>query len=396
MSVVVTDRCRRRNATIEDMGSLRWRPAARYCDDGRRKLAFQSRCRGQGLYTCHRKQHGTLGVVTLGGCRMRPHAQTGSSASNNRSKTSATEKVISTLLSMSSVPYASYIPRPRTWLHDMLPEVKLLWIVGILFLVAKASSSSFRLAMTAMMAFVTMVSFPERLWKSQLLRVVGISLIVLVLTACGSDGVAPVLSGGRAPLSEIVPDSVTSPMYPSYRYTVLHLGIFSITKRSLALSVTLFSIMCMTLQAASICLVTTPPERMALAVKRAISPLALVGLPVHRLYIMLLLSFRFMSTVFEEMRNLVLALASRGVDWSQMGGLGTINVVLKTATTLFTRLFKKSDTIADAMMARGFVDPEHHAIYSEKEDTSPGGRILVNVLSIAGFFLCMYTSTVMI
>lgn len=320
---------------------------------------------------------------------------------NRRKKESgsAAKNVISTLLSMSSVPFASYVPKPRTWLHDVLPEVKLLWIVGILFLLAKASSSSFRLVMTGMMALITIVSFPARLWKPQLARVVGVSLIVLVLTACGSDGVAPVLSGGRAPLQDIMPEGHISSMYPSYRYTVLHLGICSVTKRSLALAVTLFSIMCMTLQAASICLVTTSPERMALALKRALSPLGLLGFPVHSLYIMLLLSLRFMSTVFEEMKHLVLALASRGVDWGAMGGLGTVNIALKTATTLFTRLLKKSDTIAEAMMARGFSDPSHHMVHAFEQETPTGAviqRVMINAAAIAVFFFCVVLSKRMI
>lgn len=310
---------------------------------------------------------------------------------------SAAKNVISTLLSMSSVPFASYVPKPKTWMHDVMPEVKLVWIVGILFLLAKASSSSFRLAMTGMMALITILSFPARMWKPQLARVIGLSLIVLVLTACGSDGVAPVLSGGRAPVADIIPESHAASLYPSYRYTVLNLGIFSITKRSLALAVTLFSIMCMTLQAASICLVTTPPEQMALALKRALSPLSLLGLPVHRLYIMLLLSLRFMSTVFEEMRNLVLALASRGVDWGQMGGLGTINIALKTATTLFIRLFKKSETISEAMMARGFSDPSQHMVYSSREEETPLiHRVMINAISMAVFLFCVFLSKTMV
>lgn len=310
---------------------------------------------------------------------------------NTGKKGLAAKNVISTLLSMSSVPFASYVPRPRTWLHDMLPEIKLMWIVGILFLVAKTSSSTFRLALTGMMALVTMLSFPVRVWKPQLVRVAGVSLIVFVLTACGSDGVAPVLSGGRAPVVDIIPQGQVSSMYPTYRYTVLHLGICSITKRSLALAVTLFSIMCMTLQAASMCLVTTPPEQMARALKRALSPFALLGLPTHRLYIMVLLALRFMSTVFEEMRNLVLALASRGVDWGQMGGLGTVNIVLKTATTLFTRLFTKSETIAEAMLARGFSDPSHHMVYSPEETGK--GTPYINMASILVFGICLYLSS---
>lgn len=51
------------------------------------------------------------------------------------------------------------------------------------------------------------------------------------------------------------------------------------------------------LQSASLCLVTTPPERMAEAVGRALGPLRWVGVPVSELVLTVLLALRFMGTV---------------------------------------------------------------------------------------------------
>lgn len=314
-------------------------------------------------------------------------------------------KVMSTLLAMSSVPYSSYVPQPRTFLHYMMPEIKMLWIVGILFIMAKASSSSFRLGLTGIIMLVTMLTFPRRLWKPQLLRVLAVSSLIFVFTACGSDGVAPVLSGGRAPVMDDLPGSLaaSSDIVPKYRYTVLNLGILSITKRSFALAVTLFSLTCITLQTASMCLVTTPPERMAAALETAMAPLRLFGAPVHKIYIMLLLSLRFLSTVFEEMRNLILGLASRGIDWSQLGGLGTLNIVLKTGTALFKRLFKRSETIATAMIARGFSNASDHRVFTlsavdadtDADDSGvprQGFHLFVNAVSLFAFIACLITA----
>jgi energy-coupling factor transporter transmembrane protein EcfT len=314
-------------------------------------------------------------------------------------------KVMSTLLSMSSVPYSSYVPQPRTFLHYMMPEIKMLWLVGILFVMAKASSSSFRLGFTGIIMLVTMLTFPRRLWKPQLLRVLAVSSLIFVFTACGSDGVAPVLSGGRAPGMDDLPGTLaaSSDIVPKYRYTVLNLGIFSITKRSFALAVTLFSLTCITLQTASMCLVTTPPERMAAALETAMAPLRLFGAPVHKIYIMLLLSLRFLSTVFEEMRNLILGLASRGIDWSQLGGLGTLNIVLKTGTALFKRLFKRSETIATAMVARGFSNASDHRVFTlsaadadtDADDSGvprQGFHLFVNAVSLFAFIACLITA----
>lgn len=307
----------------------------------------------------------------------------------------ASERIMTSLLTMSSVPYTSYVPRPRTFLHNVVPEIKLVWVLGMLFIVAQASSSEFRLAMAAMIGAITVISFPKRIWKPQLVRVLAVSAFVCLLTACGSDGVPPVVSGGRAPPLQQQVYTDLQGLYPSYRYTILNLGICSITKRSLALAITLFSLTCITLQSASICLVTTPPEAMALALKRFLSPLGWIGFPVHRMYIMLLLSLRFLATVFEEMRNLILALASRGVDWSQMGGVGTLSLLVRLGTRLFRVLFRKSEAITDAMLSRGFRDPSQHIIYTTRDAHGLLQMIAVNSLAVIVFALCFACSYAM-
>ena len=308
-----------------------------------------------------------------------------------KGKNSRAENVIGSLLDMSSVPYSTYVPRPVTFLHRVMPELKVLWVVGLLFLLA-TGSLRFRLVMTLLVCCISVVALPERLWKPQLLRVGVLSLLVLVMAACGSDGVPPVVSprtvsagydvtagigGSMAQLSSLV---------PSYRYTVLNLGIFSVTKRSFALAVTLSSLTLVTLQTASLSLVSTSPERMAAALRTFLYPLSLLGVPVQHIYIMLLLSLRFMATVFEEMRNLVLAIAARGIDWSLLGGFGTVNVAIKTCTKLFKTLMKRSDTIAAAMTARGFSDPSMHRIHVIPQ--SDGLLTVSNACCVGLFLIC--------
>src|SRR6056297_1979820 len=49
----------------------------------------------------------------------------------------ASERIMTSLLTMSSVPYTSYVPGPRTFLHNVVPEIKLVWVLGMLFMVAQ-------------------------------------------------------------------------------------------------------------------------------------------------------------------------------------------------------------------------------------------------------------------
>lgn len=138
---------------------------------------------------------------------------------------------------------------------------------------------------------------------------------MLFFTACGSDGVAPVLTGGRAVPMDPAPMGLPSsiPNAPGYSYTLVNLGILSVTKRSWALATTLFSLTSMTLTTASITLLTTPPEKLAMSLKHLLFPLRIVGVQVHTLFLMTLFSLRFMAVVFEESRHLVRVLLLGGI-----------------------------------------------------------------------------------
>ena len=201
----------------------------------------------------------------------------------------------------------------------------------------------------------------------------------------------------------------------SYSYTLFHCGFITITRRSLALAVAFAGMSFVALQSArcagcrrrragraiaaapcgswpprpgccssftpmslalprarvprglpasacSLCLVSTPPERMALAVGRVLAPLGLLGLPVRELVLTVLLSLRFMATVFEEARNLCLGLASRGVDWRLQGFRGGAALFIAAGTKLFSNLMARCDAIAQAMAARGFAGPAEHRL----------------------------------
>ena len=180
-----------------------------------------------------------------------------------------------------------------------------------------------------------------------------------------------------------LPGSLSDVVSNSYRYVVLNLGPFSVTKRSLTLAITLSGLTFVALQCASLCLVTTPPERMALAVSRALKPFGIFGVPVKELMLTVLLALRFMATVFEEARNLCLGLASRGIDWALLGGRGTLGLAVSTAGRLFSNLLARSENIATAMVARGFQGPELHELHLVGEEQGQGRRRLMDLLTIA-------------
>jgi general transcription factor 3C polypeptide 2 len=65
---------------------------------------------------------------------------------------------------------------------------------------------------------------------------------------------------------------------------------------------------------------------MAMGLRLLLAPLRVLGAPVDEIGLTLLLSLRFMSLVFDEMRNLCLGLAARAVPWKQLPPMAGIQV----------------------------------------------------------------------
>lgn len=79
---------------------------------------------------------------------------------------------------------SSYVPEPKTFLHHASAEVKQLWTVAVLLLMARASAPV-RLAIVGMLALATVAALPRRLWEPQLLRLGGLCGVLFFFTLIG-------------------------------------------------------------------------------------------------------------------------------------------------------------------------------------------------------------------
>ncbi len=256
-----------------------------------------------------------------------------------------------------------------------------LWLVAIYILIARATPW-LRVGIAACIAALTMLTLPRRLWAAQLKRLTLICGLIFAFTAIGADGVPPLLQARALPngmegLPAVSPES-------AYNYVILNLGIITITRRSINLAVTAAALTFCALQSASLCLITTPGEEMAVALQRWLAPLRVLRVPTQRIGVTLLLSLRFMSLVFEEVRNLCLGLAARGVDWRAQGGRGSLEVSARLLVRLFANLFQRSENIAQAMVVRGFLGPEQHHLYMMRVNAASPVANVVALLVLAG------------
>ena len=238
------------------------------------------------------------------------------------------------------------------------------------------------------------------------------------------------------------------------------------------------------MQAASLVLVTTPAESLAMGLRTALRPLRFVGVPVQvrslwqpalpclqqraaclqgsseapaeqpqgpclrmvcwqawparpssclpsrqrhpprrgaqEITLTLLLSLRCLGLVFEDLRNLVLGLAVRGVDWSQTNALlvgaalskrrraactagrdtsdqqapncACLQVASRLASRLLQKLVQRSENMAVAMQARGFSSVREHSIHPVEQPGSLQALLAAYASLVVGGLACWQLS----
>ncbi|GAX78117.1 hypothetical protein CEUSTIGMA_g5559.t1 [Chlamydomonas eustigma] len=313
---------------------------------------------------------------------------TGPISGDKEEKTPVQQRILNGILGISNVPYSSYVPSPETFLHRVDARVKQLWLVAVYFMVAR-SSPVVRVCIAGAVALASVAVLPPRLWRSQLTRLGILCSVLMMMTALFSDGLPPVLQP-RDPPPLIYSEPGLPPLQPTgYNYVVLHVWFITITQRSINLALTVGALTFTALQSASLCLVTTPGEEMAEGLRWWLSPLKSLGVPVQEIALTLLLSLRFMSLVFEEVRNLCLGLASRGVDWAAHGNGGSLQLLGRLSARLFGNLFHRSENIAQAMVARGFTGPADHSMYMTRINRPSW---VANLLTIMLLFFFLFIS----
>lgn len=255
----------------------------------------------------------------------------------------------------------------------------------MLYVVIARASPLFRLAVAGCVAALSAACLPRRLWAGQMKRLCFICGLIFTFTVLGSDGVPPLLQAHSVPPALEGMSARLAPDAP-YSYVLADLKLITVTRRSVNLAITAASLTFCALQSASLCLVTTPGEEMATALGRWLAPLRPLGVPTRRVALTLLLSLRFMSLVFEEVRNLCLGLAARGVDWRAQGTRGSLVVLGRLVARLFGNLLARADKIAQAMVVRGFLGPQRHRLYLMRSNPTSAVANLV-ALALLGALL---------
>ncbi|KAK9933517.1 hypothetical protein M0R45_020714 [Rubus argutus] len=245
-------------------------------------------------------------------------------------KTLGADKVLRLISGATASPICQYVSEPVTFLHSLDPRIKLVWLLALVVLPAR-SHIILRFGLVIYLAILSIWILPRHAWMDQL---------------------------GRGPLQ--------------------------LTRKGLSVASTAACLTFTVFQSASLCLTTTTPEELAFALRWFMLPLTHLGVPVAEIILTLMLSLRFISLVFDEVRNVALGIVSRRIDWQQLTVVETIDVFFAYFRRIFKNIFGHSEQISQAMIARGFRgDCNTHKMYL-LSDPSIGIADVVSLLCLAG------------
>lgn len=222
----------------------------------------------------------------------------------------------------------------------------------ICILVAARGSIQTRFAMSMGVLLLSLICLPKQYRDSQLMNVIKLSLFVAFCTLLASDSV-------NVPIQERMPTAEVMGLSPleessKYRYVLLNLGILKITRRSMRLAAAAASLQFSTIQTAVLCLTTTSPEQLTSALMWFMKPLKLCGVKIEELGLSVLLAFRFLGLIFEEIQNLCKGMLARRLPWKDMNTVAKMDIITNLISKALGNLLEKCNQIAKSMMARGY------------------------------------------
>ncbi|MCK5761762.1 MAG: energy-coupling factor transporter transmembrane protein EcfT [Candidatus Izimaplasma sp.] len=118
---------------------------------------------------------------------------------------------------------------------------------------------------------------------------------------------------------------------------------------------------------------TTKPTDLNLGLEKILKPLNLIKINSEEIALIISIALRYIPTLLDEANKIMLAQASRGVDFSEGKLKDKVMQIISLLVPMFIISFKRSDDLANAMEARSFVPGRPrtriHVLSWENRDT---------------------------
>ena len=228
-------------------------------------------------------------------------------------------------MSFDKIALGQYVPAESP-VHALDPRLKILMTITVMAAIfATFGLTGFFLWGAALVAFTKLSKIPFRVVlasaKPVIILVVFTSLLHLFITPG-----TPIVRAGPLSISQ---EGAAAAVKMSLR--LLYLVMF-----------------------ASLLTLTTTPAKISDGLESLLSPFKRVGLPAHEISMMITIALRFIPTLFEETGRIIKAQKSRGAEFETGSLIKRAKAYIPVLIPLFVIIFKRADSLASAMEARGY------------------------------------------
>lgn len=197
--------------------------------------------------------------------------------------------------------------------------------------------------------YVISVFFANQLWPA-----IGVSLILLITLLMSRVPLRMYWSGIRPFLIIILITVCLQVLFSSGGRLYWQYGWISVTSAGIKNSFLIFYRFTVIITASTVLTATTPTLQLASAFSWLIYPLKWLRVPVDKISLMLSIALRFVPTIMTDVKMIMNAQRSRGMDFHQGSLVTRLKHLIPIIIPLFVNSFQHSEDLATAMEARGY------------------------------------------
>ena len=135
-------------------------------------------------------------------------------------------------------------------------------------------------------------------------------------------------------------------------------GAFTVYEDALHMALFIMLRLIIIVTLSTILTITTKPTDLNLGLESVLKPLKIVRVNTEEIAMIISIALRYIPTLLDEANKIMLAQASRGVDFQEGKLKEKVMQIVSLLVPMFIISFKRSDELANAMEARSFV-PGH-------------------------------------
>ncbi len=137
-------------------------------------------------------------------------------------------------------------------------------------------------------------------------------------------------------------------------YAVFATGTLAVHEEGLQMAVFIMLRLIIIVTLSTLLTITTKPTDLNLGLEHVLKPLKIFRVHTEDIAMIISISLRYIPTLLDEANKIMLAQASRGVDFKEGKLKDKVMQVVSLLVPMFIISFKRSDELANAMEARSF------------------------------------------